>query len=183
MSTKKLVVVAGATGQQGGSVVKALLSHGGYAIRGLTRDTASASSQSLIAKGVEMVKASLLDKDSLIVAFKGAYAVYGVTIPNTPDSETDMGKNMVDACLANHVSLFFWSSLPSAAEFTNGEVTGIRLATLHTVSTLKLIERYSLMEEKAVVDKYIKAVGQPTVTFWTGWFTEKWVLLQVRGES
>ncbi|KZO94771.1 NAD(P)-binding protein [Calocera viscosa TUFC12733] len=153
--SQKLVVVAGATGQQGGSVVDALLAHGGYAVRGLTRNTSSPASQALTGRGVEMVSASLMDKSSLVSAFKGAYAVYGVTIPMTEDSETDMGKNMVDACLANHVPLFIWSSLPDPSEVGNGEGMKIRL-----------------MAEKAAVDKYIKVVGQPTVTFWTGFFTE-----------
>ncbi|KZO94761.1 NAD(P)-binding protein [Calocera viscosa TUFC12733] len=153
--SSKIIVVAGATGNQGGSVVTALLNHGGYVVRGLTRDITSAASQALTAKGVEMLQVSVMDREGLVAAFKGAYAVFGVTKPFTKDSEIDQGKNMVDACRANDVPLFVWTSLPSASELSNGKVTGI-----------------SLLDDKAAVDKYTKAVGQPTVILHTGSFTE-----------
>ncbi|EJU01371.1 NADP-binding protein [Dacryopinax primogenitus] len=153
--SKKLVVVCGATGQQGGSVVRALLDHGGYAVRALTRDPASPSSRALAALGVEVVEAYPNDKGSLIRAFQGAYAVFGLTISHTADSETDMGRNMVDACKANNVSLFIWSSLPSARETSKGKHTEVRA-----------------FDEKAEVDKYIATSGQPSVIFSTGGFAE-----------
>ncbi|KZO94769.1 NAD(P)-binding protein, partial [Calocera viscosa TUFC12733] len=135
---------------QGGSVISALLAHSGYTIRGLTRDPHSPSSQALGARGVEMVAASLADPASLVSAFKGAYAVFGVTIPWSKENETQQGKIMVDACLADRVQLFLWSSQPSAAALSKGKYT-IRS-----------------MEDKAAVDEYIKAVGQPAVFFWLG---------------
>ncbi|KZT59929.1 NAD(P)-binding protein [Calocera cornea HHB12733] len=154
MSPKRIVVV-GATGNQGGSVINALLAHGGYAVRGLTRDTASAGSQELAAKGVEMLQASLMDRAGLVEAVKGAYAVFGVSIPFTQDSETDQGKNIADACKANSVPLLVWTSLPSATELSNGKVTGM-----------------NMLDAKAEVDKYVKTIGQPTVILHTGSFTE-----------
>lgn len=74
---EKLVVVTGATGQQGGSVVDHLvkdstptLFHPAFAkekwkIRGLTRDPTSSKSQKLVAKGVEMVQADLNNKEEV----------------------------------------------------------------------------------------------------------------------
>ncbi|KZT59969.1 NAD(P)-binding protein [Calocera cornea HHB12733] len=152
---QKLVAVCGATGKQGGSVVNALLEHGGYSIRGLTRDLASPSSQALAAKGVDMAAAETFDKESLVKAFQGAYAVFGMTVSHTEHSETDLGKNIVDACRANNVPLLVWSSLPSARETSNGKYTNVRG-----------------FDEKAEVDKYIASSGQPTVIFQTGGFTE-----------
>ncbi|EJU01393.1 NADP-binding protein [Dacryopinax primogenitus] len=151
---KKLIVVLGATGSQGGSVINAFLANEKYAVRGVTRNTTSAASQALIARGAEMVQASMTDKASLVEAFKGAYAVFGVTVALIKDNETEMGKNMVDACLANHVPLFVWSSLPSMKEATHG--------------------KYDMrqFEEKAAVDRYIEQAGQPAVIFYTGLFTE-----------
>jgi len=73
--SKRLIAVCGATGQQGGSVVRALLEHGAYAIRGLTRDLTAPASRELADKGVELVYAYPADKESLLKAFKGAYAV------------------------------------------------------------------------------------------------------------
>jgi uncharacterized protein YbjT (DUF2867 family) len=61
MSTesKPLIVVLGATGAQGGSVVRSLLKNGGFRIRGVTRDLLSEKSQDLSKLGIEMVKGTL----------------------------------------------------------------------------------------------------------------------------
>jgi len=67
---RKLVVVVGATGGQGGSVIRRLLSDGSYQIRGLTRDPKSKISQDLVAKGIEMVDADLNDLQSVTAAFE-----------------------------------------------------------------------------------------------------------------
>ncbi|KZT59963.1 NAD(P)-binding protein [Calocera cornea HHB12733] len=149
--SKKLVVVCGATGAQGGSVVNALLNDERYAVRGLTRDMDGTSSQELIARGVEMVSCQPGDKASVAKAFEGAYAVFGVTVPSftIPGQEYEHGKNLADACRINNVPLFVWSSLPSIGESSNGKA----------------------FDEKAEVDKYIKTVGQPAVVFKTGGFT------------
>ncbi|EJU01395.1 NADP-binding protein [Dacryopinax primogenitus] len=151
---QKLVVVAGATGTQGGAAIDALLAHGGYIVRGLTRNTSSAAAKALTDRGVEMVQASPMDKQSLIEAFKGAYAVFGVAVSFTKDDEAQMGRNLVDACVADHVPLFVWSSLPSAEKVSRGKY------------------HVRAMDEKAEVDEYIKTVGQPTVILWPGVFTE-----------
>ena len=66
----KLVVVVGATGGQGGSVIKRLLADGIYQLRGITRNPQSKSSQELTAKGVEMVTADINDLESIVAAFK-----------------------------------------------------------------------------------------------------------------
>ena len=67
---QKLVVVVGATGGQGGSVINSLLADGSYRLRGITRSPQSRNSQALTAKGVEMITADLNDAESAIVAFK-----------------------------------------------------------------------------------------------------------------
>ncbi len=67
-----LVVVVGATGKQGGSVVSALLKEGSYKIRGITRNTSSRSTHHLTAQGVEMVSADLNSEESLSAAFQAS---------------------------------------------------------------------------------------------------------------
>lgn len=66
----KLIVVVGATGAQGESVVSTLLSNPSYKIRGITRNTKSEKAKSLTANGVEMVSADFNDEESLVKAFQ-----------------------------------------------------------------------------------------------------------------
>ncbi|KAK6369368.1 hypothetical protein LTS17_009711 [Exophiala oligosperma] len=79
MSSTKLIVVIGATGTQGGSVVDTFLSESGWRVRGVTRDITSEKSRALSSKGVEMVEANLDDVSSLVRAFDGAQVVFSVT--------------------------------------------------------------------------------------------------------
>ncbi len=63
MSDKKIVVVFGATGAQGGSVIRALMNDpeaaNQFRIRGITRDPSKPNAQALAEKGVECVKVCL----------------------------------------------------------------------------------------------------------------------------
>ncbi|KZT50372.1 NAD(P)-binding protein [Calocera cornea HHB12733] len=154
MSGKKIVTVLGATGTQGQSVVNALLKNGTYAVRGITRNPDAPAAQTLKDKGVEVVSASAADKISLIKAFEGAYAVFGVTIPFTPEGEVTQGRNIVDAAFAAKVPLLVWSSLPGASEISGGK---------HIIPPF---------DDKSAVEKYIATTSQPTVILHTGWFTE-----------
>ena len=65
----KTIVIFGATGVQGGGVVKELLKDKTWKIRGVTRNTSSSSAQALSSQGVEMVTADLEDLSSLTNAF------------------------------------------------------------------------------------------------------------------
>jgi uncharacterized protein YbjT (DUF2867 family) len=77
MAKTELLVVLGATGLQGGSVidhVQKQLPH--IKIRGTTRDTKSSKSQDLVKRGVEMVAADMNDKEALIAAFQVCIKVH-----------------------------------------------------------------------------------------------------------
>lgn len=80
----KLIVVFGATGNQGSSVVSTFLAEPGWKVRGVTRNPDSAASQKLAARGVEIVKADLDDPGSLDPAVEGANAVFAVTDFESP---------------------------------------------------------------------------------------------------
>jgi hypothetical protein len=79
MAEKKLVVVVGATGNQGGSVARRFLQDPQYVVRGLTRDPSSAAAKELAALGADMVQADLDDVKSLEAAFAGANVIFSVT--------------------------------------------------------------------------------------------------------
>lgn len=115
----KTIVVCGATGTQGSAVVERLLkSKEAWHIVALTRDIKSTKAQELNFRGVEVKKADLSDKESLIRAFKGAYGVFAVTQPWSadnkhcyPEKEVQQGINIVDACAHNHIKQVVYSSV------------------------------------------------------------------------
>lgn len=78
MAVDKLICVIGATGNQGGSVARRFL-RAGFKVRGLTRNTASASAEKLAAAGAEVVAVDLDDVESLKTAFKEANIIFSVT--------------------------------------------------------------------------------------------------------
>jgi uncharacterized protein YbjT (DUF2867 family) len=72
-----LVVVFGATGVQGSSVVNHLIaSEKQYRIKGVTRDPTKPSGQALQAQGVEPIKAEIAKLDEVASAIKGANVVF-----------------------------------------------------------------------------------------------------------
>ncbi|KJR83715.1 hscarg dehydrogenase [Sporothrix schenckii 1099-18] len=74
----KLIVVTGATGNQGGSVAATFLGLSGWRVRGITRNPDSAKAQALKAAGAEVVRADLGDSDTaaLRAALDGAHAIF-----------------------------------------------------------------------------------------------------------
>jgi uncharacterized protein YbjT (DUF2867 family) len=73
------VLIAGATGKQGGSVARNLLSSNKVSIRALTRNPESPAAKSLAVKGVELVKGSLTEEAELVTALEGCFAAFLVT--------------------------------------------------------------------------------------------------------
>ncbi|KAJ3541157.1 hypothetical protein NMY22_g4003 [Coprinellus aureogranulatus] len=111
----KLIVVTGATGQQGGSVVDWLLKEpaGTFSIRGVTRNPSSEASKALQAKGVEVVQADLSNLEEVTAAFRGAWGVFGLTqfYEHGYEAEQLHGKNIVEAAKANNVQHIVWSTV------------------------------------------------------------------------
>lgn len=109
MSNKKTIVVCGATGKQGGAVLNALLKSGNWNVIAFSRDINGKKAEEIKKKGVTVLQADLADKASLSNAFKGAYGVYGVTMPLSPKGRIDtelewkQGKSIVEACIQNNI--------------------------------------------------------------------------------
>jgi len=78
MATGK-VLIAGATGKQGGCVARHLLSSNKLAIRALTRNPESPAARALALNGVELVQGSLTDEAGLTAAMEGCSAAFLVT--------------------------------------------------------------------------------------------------------
>ncbi|KAJ1799194.1 hypothetical protein LPJ56_006655, partial [Coemansia sp. RSA 2599] len=104
-SATKVVAVVGATGLQGGSVVKALHQVGKYKVRALTRNVQSAAAAALKQKypGIELAELPSDNLDALRKAFRGADIVFGVTrnftdydvsTSGSENPEVEHGKNI-----------------------------------------------------------------------------------------
>jgi uncharacterized protein YbjT (DUF2867 family) len=70
---KKIIVVTGATGNQGGSVARGLLKTGDWHVRAVTRNVNGEKAQQLAAEGMEVVQASYDDEESVRKAFAVSY--------------------------------------------------------------------------------------------------------------
>ena len=116
-SSKRIIAVAGATGAQGGGVVRALQERGGYIVRALTRNPAKA-----VGLADEVVEADFDRPETLRQAFEGVSGVFANTNSFAgPDTdEIAQGKAMVDAAKAASVTHFIWSTLPNVAEISGG---------------------------------------------------------------
>jgi uncharacterized protein YbjT (DUF2867 family) len=81
MADRKIIAVVGATGAQGGGLVRAILADkdGEFAARAITRHVDSDKSKALIKAGAEVVNADLDDEESLKKAFAGAYGAFCIT--------------------------------------------------------------------------------------------------------
>lgn len=118
---KKTILVFGATGAQGGSVARNLLSRGQFNVRVITRKPDSDSANALRNLGAEIVQGDLDDPASLDAALNGVYGVFGVTnFWEHFDKEETQGRNLVNAVAKAGVQHFIFSTLPPIEKETNG---------------------------------------------------------------
>ena len=98
------VVVAGATGKQGGAVAARLLERG-HRVRALTRNPAKTAAKALEAAGAEVVQADLEDRPGLDRALSGAGALFSVQdfLEAGVDAERRQGINLTDAASASAI--------------------------------------------------------------------------------
>src|SRR5690349_13022499 len=115
LTTDKVVLVTGATGRQGGGVVRHLLSKG-WKLRALSRKPDSAAARSLASQGLEVVQGDLEDSASLERAARGVYGIYSVQDFWTVGAkrEVQQGKNLADVAKKAGVEHFVYSSVGGA---------------------------------------------------------------------
>ncbi|MBX3200218.1 MAG: NmrA/HSCARG family protein [Labilithrix sp.] len=117
MQKQGLVLVLGATGQQGGATARALR-RDGWRVRALVRDPASAKAKALAAIGVELVRGDYRDRSSLDAALAGAYGVFSIQPSSgqpeyglTDEDELRFGTDVVDGAQAAGVTHLVYTSV------------------------------------------------------------------------
>src|SRR5882724_8217801 len=142
-SNKKLIAVIGATGQQGGAVVRALQADKQFKVRALTRNPAKHSGL-----GDEVVQADLTSPETLTAAFEGAHGVFLVTnFWQEGAGELGQAAAAVRAAKDAGVKHFVWSTLP--------DVEAISHAKFHVPH----------FTGKAKADRIVKEAGFANHTF------------------
>ncbi|VUC32891.1 unnamed protein product [Clonostachys rosea] len=162
----RIVTVVGATGNQGGSVVAALLDNPAFSIRAITRNSESQAAKDLANKGVEVVEADLNDVGSLKSAFAGSHAIFAMTnffeslssfgIEMSMQKETALGINLANAAAdTDSLEHYVWSTLPNSRENSGAKA---------------IVPYY---ESKNQVDRHIKSIPhllQKTTFVWFAWY-------------
>ncbi|KAH8705810.1 NmrA-like family domain-containing protein [Talaromyces proteolyticus] len=147
----KIITVFGATGLQGGSVIRAIQSHPQlsheFRIRGVTRDPSKPAAKDLASNGVDIVRADLNDADSTTTAIEGSHTVFVVTHfedSYSYDVEIQQGKNAADACKKTGIEHIIFSSLVDISQASKNVFTKV----FH-------------FDSKARIEQYIRDVGLP----------------------
>lgn len=112
----KMILITGATGQQGGAVARHLLKKPGFAVRALTRDSTKPAARALAQAGAEVVRGDLDDPASVSRALEGAWGAFSVQnfMETGFDREIRQGKLLADAARAAGVQHLVYTSVVSA---------------------------------------------------------------------
>jgi uncharacterized protein YbjT (DUF2867 family) len=112
-ASQRKILVTGATGKQGGAVIRALEASGNaFHVVALTRNANSASAKALAAKpNVTVVTGELSKPKAIFEANKPIYGVFSVTIPRGKVSEEDQAIPLIDAAIENGVEHFVFTSV------------------------------------------------------------------------
>ncbi|CCH54248.1 NmrA-like family domain-containing protein 1 [Fibrisoma limi BUZ 3] len=133
MSTKRVIAVLGATGAQGGGLVRAILNdpNSKFSVRAITRNPESDKAKELAQLGAEIVAADVYNVESLINAFSGAYGAFLVSFHwehFSAEREWQELKNMASAAKQANVQHVVFSTLEDTREFM--ELDDPRMPTL-----------------------------------------------------
>lgn len=172
MTEKKIIAVAGATGAQGGGLVRAILSDpgSGFTARALTRDVNSDKAKELAGLGAEVVAADLDDIESLKRAFQGAYGAYCVTFfwaHFSPEKELAQAAAMAQAARHAGVQHVIWSTLEDTR----------RWAPLSDSRMPTLMGHYKVphFDAKGQADQVFTELGLPVTFLLTSFYWDNFI--------
>ncbi|TKC57662.1 NmrA/HSCARG family protein [Pedobacter hiemivivus] len=161
MSQKKIIVVFGATGAQGGGLAHAILndSNSEFAVRAVTRDPNSDKAKALAKMGAEVVSGNVDDMESMKRALAGAYGAYFVTFfwdHFSPEKEMAEAKNMAAAAKEAGLKHVIWSTLEDVRKWVPLDDD--------SMPTLQGNYKVPHFDGKGAADQYFIDAGVP-VTF------------------
>lgn len=172
MADKKIIAVMGATGAQGGGVVRAILRDkaGGFAARAITRNPASEKAKALAAAGAEVVAADASDAKSLERAFAGAHGAFCVTFfweHFSPERELADATAMAHAAKQAGLRHVIWSTLEDTRKFV--PLSDNRMPTL--------MGKYKVphFDAKGEADDVFRKLGVPTTFLLTSFYWENFI--------
>jgi uncharacterized protein YbjT (DUF2867 family) len=167
MDNKKIIVVFGATGAQGGGLANAILNdpNSEFSVRAVTRDLNSEKAKQLVAKGAEVISADIDDKESMKKALAGAYGAYFVTFfwsHMDAGRETAEAKSMAQAAKEAGLKHAIWSTLDDARNFV----------ALDDDSMPTLQGKYKVphFDGKGEADKFFAEAGVPVTNLLTSFY-------------
>jgi uncharacterized protein YbjT (DUF2867 family) len=167
MANKKIIAVVGATGAQGGGLVRAILNDAGgsFTARALTRNVQSDKAKGLAKLGAEVVVADVNDPESLKRAFAGAYGAYCVTFfwaHFSPEKEIAEATTMANAAKHAGVQHVIWSTLEDTRKWV--PLSDNRMPTL--------MGKYKVphFDAKGEANQLFTTLGLPTTFLLTSFY-------------
>jgi len=169
---KKLITVVGATGAQGGGLVRAILNdkNGPFRVRALTRDPKSEKAKALAAQGAEVMAANVDDLESLKKAFAGSHGVFCVTFfwdHMSAEKEKAEAKLMAQAAKDAKVQHVIWSTFEDTRKWVP--------LNDNRMPTLKGKYKVPHFDGKAEADAYFTELGVPTTFLYTSFYWDNMI--------
>jgi uncharacterized protein YbjT (DUF2867 family) len=167
MPDKKIIAVIGATGAQGGGLVRAIQADrsGAFTARAITRNPNSEKAQALRAAGVEVVAGDADNPATLGPAFAGAYGAFLVTNfweHFSPERELTQARNMAQAAKAAGLQHVIWSTLEDTRKWIPLED--------NRMPTLQGKYKVPHFDAKGEADELFRELGVPTTCLQTSYY-------------
>jgi uncharacterized protein YbjT (DUF2867 family) len=169
---KKILVIMGATGAQGGGLARSVAADKGgpFAARGITRKPDSEKAKALAAAGVEVVAGDADDVTSLERAFAGAHGVFCLTNfweHFSAEREIAQARNMAQAAKAAGVRHVIWSTLEDTRKWV--PLSDNRMPTLGG--------KYKVphFDGKGEADQVFRDAGVPTTFLLTSFYWDNFI--------
>ena len=173
MPEKKIIAVLGATGSQGGGLVRAILEDPKrtFLARAITRSAQSAQAKALAELGAQVVEANVDDLESLKSAFADAYGAFCVTFywhHMSPDQEKTEAKNLAQAAKDAGLRHVIWSTLEDTRKLV--PLSDDRMPTL--------MGRYKVphLDSKGESDAFFRELDVPTTFLLTSFYWDNAIL-------